>query len=96
VLAEAAATAHALGCRPTPDFEERLARTAQLPHRASILQDLELGRPMEIDGIFGMTVELARLAAVATPTLDLLVGLAKVRARSAGLYIGQDEIDERL
>jgi 2-dehydropantoate 2-reductase len=45
-------------------------------------------RPMEIDAIFGMAVELARLVNVPTPTLDLLVGLAKARARRAGLYEG--------
>jgi 2-dehydropantoate 2-reductase len=47
---------------------------------------LELGRPMEIDGIFDAPLELARMVGVATPTLDLLVAMAKVRARAAGLY----------
>ena len=41
---------------------------------------------MEIDGIFDAPLELARAAGVATPTLDLLVAMAKVRARAAGLY----------
>ncbi len=41
---------------------------------------------MEIDGIYGATLELARLGGVATPVLDLLVALVKLRARAAGLY----------
>jgi 2-dehydropantoate 2-reductase len=41
---------------------------------------------MEIDGIFDAPLELARMTGVATPTLDLLVAMAKVRARAAGLY----------
>jgi 2-dehydropantoate 2-reductase len=43
---------------------------------------------MEIDGMFDAPLELARLAGVTVPTLELLVGLAKVRARGAGLYAG--------
>jgi 2-dehydropantoate 2-reductase len=89
VLTEAAAVSHALGRKTELDLDGRIARTAKLAHRASILQDLELNRPMEIDGIFDAALELARLANVPTPTLDLLVGLAKVRARSAGLYDAQ-------
>ncbi len=57
-----------------------------MTHRPSILQDLELGRPMEIDGIYGTALDLARLAGVATPTLDMMVALMTVRARMAGLY----------
>lgn len=53
-----------------------------------ILQDLELGRPMEIDGIYDAALALARLAGVATPELDRLVALVNVRARQAGLYPG--------
>lgn len=86
VLTEAAAIARALGCKIELDLDGRIARTAKLAHKASILQDLELSRPMEIDGIFDAALELARIAKVPTPTLDLLIGLAKVRARSAQLY----------
>ena len=57
-----------------------------MDHKPSILQDLELGRPMEIDGLFDAPLVLARIAGVATPTLDLLVALCKLRARPSGLY----------
>lgn len=88
VIQEAAAVAHALGANPATDFARRIAGARALDHKPSILQDLELGRPMEIDGLFDAPLQLARLAGVETPTLDLLVALAKVRARGAGLYSG--------
>ena len=71
---------------PDADHEKRIAHGRSLDHKPSILQDLELGRPMEIDGIFDAPLELARMVGVPTPTLDLLVAMAKVRARAAGLY----------
>jgi 2-dehydropantoate 2-reductase len=85
-MQEAAAVAMALGAKPDPDHDKRIAHGRSLDHKPSILQDLELGRPMEIDGIFDAPLELARMVGVATPTLDLLVAMAKVRARAAGLY----------
>ena len=87
VMQEAAAVANALGAQARRrTMTKRIAHGRSLDHKPSILQDLELGRPMEIDGIFDAPLELARMAGVATPTLDLLVAMAKVRARAAGLY----------
>ncbi len=57
-------------------------------HTSSIVQDLQLGRPMEIDSMFATAVEFARLVDVPTPTLDLLVALVQARATAAGLYQG--------
>lgn len=88
VMEEAAAIAEALGSKPNRNFAQRIASTRAMDHKPSILQDLELGRNMEIDGMFDAPLELARLAGVTVPTLELLVGLAKVRARGAGLYAG--------
>jgi 2-dehydropantoate 2-reductase len=86
MMEEAQAVANALGAHPSANHEKRIAHGRNLDHKPSILQDLELGRPMEIDGIFDAPLELARMVGVATPTLDLLVAMAKVRARAAGLY----------
>ena len=88
IMAEATAIARAVGADPTADHEARIANGRSMDHKPSILQDLELGRPMEVDGMFDAPLALARLAGVATPTLDLLVALCKVRARGAGLYGG--------
>jgi 2-dehydropantoate 2-reductase len=86
IVAEGMAVASALGCTPHADVEAQIRRGPANAHKPSILQDLELGRPMEIDGIFGGALECARLAGVPTPTLDMLVALVRARARAAGLY----------
>jgi 2-dehydropantoate 2-reductase len=83
---EAASIAQALGARPTSNHEGRVASQGAMDHKPSILQDLELGRPMEVDGLFDAPLVLARIAGVATPTLDLLVALCKLRAEASGLY----------
>jgi 2-dehydropantoate 2-reductase len=86
VMHEAAAIALALGARPGTNHDGRVKNQSGMDHKPSILQDLELGRPMEIDGLFDAPLVLARIAGVETPTLDLLVALCKLRARSSGLY----------
>ncbi|HVZ07818.1 ketopantoate reductase family protein [Rhodopila sp.] len=86
VMQEATAIAQALGADPSTDHEVRLGNQRRMDHKPSILQDLELGRPMEIDGMFDAPLALARMAGVAVPTLELLVALCKGRARSAELY----------
>ncbi len=88
IYQEGAAVARALGCNPVMDVEASLANTRKTAHKPSILQDLELGRPMEVATIFDAPLHLARLAGVATPTLDLIVALARVRAQAAGLFAG--------
>jgi 2-dehydropantoate 2-reductase len=85
-MAEAAAIAQALGADPATNHKARIKSQGSMAHKPSILQDLEAGRPMEIDGMFDAPLALARMAGVPTPTLDLLVALCKIRAESSGLY----------
>ncbi len=86
--AEGQNIARALGCTPKVNMARHMETARAMGHKPSILQDLLLGRPMEIDGLYSTPLELARMAGVATPTLDLMVALVKVRARAAGLYDG--------
>jgi 2-dehydropantoate 2-reductase len=51
-----------------------------------MLQDLERGRPMEIDALVGSVQELGRLTGVPTPAIDTVLALVRQRARVAGLY----------
>jgi 2-dehydropantoate 2-reductase len=87
-VAEAEAIAAAMGHRPDIDIERVVAANMQLAHRPSILQDLEAGRPMEIDALYSVPLEMARMMDIVTPTLDLLAAMIKVKARAAGLYSG--------
>ncbi|MFJ5698681.1 ketopantoate reductase family protein [Arthrobacter sp. NPDC093139] len=82
---EGVAIARALGCDPG-DPDEGLAKLATSSHLQSIAQDLLAGRSMEIDGLFRVPLDLAELAQVPTPNLDLVIELATQRARAAGLY----------
>jgi 2-dehydropantoate 2-reductase len=88
IAAEVAAIAAAMGCPINPDPEGQIAGSQRSRHVSSIVQDLILGRPMEIDAVFRAPLEMARLGGVVTPVLDLLVALATARARAAGLYDG--------
>jgi 2-dehydropantoate 2-reductase len=88
LVAEAKAIAAAMGFAPEIDVERVVATNTHLTHRPSILQDLEANRPMEIDALYSVPLEMARMAGVATPTLDLLTAMIKVKAQAAGVYSG--------
>jgi 2-dehydropantoate 2-reductase len=51
-----------------------------------MLQDLELGRPMEIDALVTSVQELGRLTGTPTPAIDIVLALVRQRARLAGCY----------
>lgn len=55
-------------------------------HKPSMLQDLERGRPLEIDSMLAIVQDFARSAGVATPTLDTVLPLLMLMARERGLY----------
>ncbi|WP_370961535.1 ketopantoate reductase family protein [Amycolatopsis sp. cg9] len=82
---EGAAIARALGCDPG-DPEEGLSKLAKSGHLQSIAQDLRASRPMEIDAMLRVPLDLAALAQVPTPNLELVIELATQRARAAGQY----------
>ena len=86
IYAEAAEIAQKLGSPVSLDVEAWIAAGKKLRHKPSMLQDLELGRRMEIITMFEATLALARLAGVATPMLDLILALDVIRAKTARLY----------
>ncbi len=85
VVAEAEALIAALGCSATLDMERIVEINTSLGHRPSILQDLLAGRPMEVDALYNVPLQLAGMTGVAMPTLELLAALirVKVKARTA-------------
>ncbi|MFE9926507.1 ketopantoate reductase family protein [Streptomyces sp. NPDC005774] len=85
MAAEGAAIARALGCDPGDPYEG-LSKLAKSSHLQSIAQDLQAGRPMEIDAMFRVPLDLAEQMQVPTPNLDLVIELAIQRARAAGQY----------
>jgi len=87
MMLEAQEIGEKLGARFRVDVDRRLAGGAAVgPHKTSMLQDLELGRPMEIDALVTVVQELGRLVGVPTPTIDVVLALIQQRARIAGTY----------
>lgn len=95
IMEEVQAVGEALGVVFHQQIADRIEGTRKVAdHKTSILQDLEAGRPMEVDGITGAVVELGRLTGVETPMIDLIYALLRQRARESGLYpeIGFDPL----
>ncbi|MFK7882328.1 2-dehydropantoate 2-reductase [Roseobacter sp.] len=89
MMVEAQEIAEKLGVKFPIDVERRIDGGAAVgAHRTSMLQDLDAGRPMEIDALVGSVQELGRITKTATPTIDTVLALVKLRGRSAGLYGG--------
>jgi 2-dehydropantoate 2-reductase len=85
VMVEVEAVANALGERMAVSVEQRIDGTAAVgAHKPSTLQDLESGRPMELDALIHAVVELARVANVETPNLNALDGMAGLLDRTSG------------
>jgi 2-dehydropantoate 2-reductase len=82
MMEEARAVGEALGVSFTVAAEERIAMAAKVgAHRTSMLQDVEAGRPTELDALLGVVTELAALTGIATPSLQLVYDLTKFRSR---------------
>ena len=79
--------AERLGVRFPIDVDRRIEGAAAVgAHRTSMLQDLEAGRPMEIDALVASVAELGRLTGIETPAIDTVLALVRLRGRVAGLY----------
>jgi 2-dehydropantoate 2-reductase len=87
MMVEAASVAQALGIRFAMNIEERMDLTGSVgAHKTSMLQDLERGRPLEIDALLGAVVELGRLTERPVPLCAAVLAMLRGRARQAGLY----------
>ncbi len=87
MMLEAQAIGEKLGVRFGVDVERRIAGAAAVgAHKTSMLQDLERGRPMEINALLTVVQEMGRLVEVDTPTIDVVLPLLQQRARIAGCY----------
>lgn len=83
MMTEAQAVAHKLGITFRVPLEKRIAGAEKVGHhKTSMLQDVEAGRPLEIDALLGAVIELARLTDTPTPRLDTVYALTKLLAQS--------------
>jgi 2-dehydropantoate 2-reductase len=87
MMLEAQAIAEKLGVKFPIDVDRRIQGGADVgAHRTSMLQDLDQGRPMEIDALVGAVKELGRVTETPTPTIDTVLALIALRGKTAGLY----------
>ncbi len=86
-MQEAAAIGARIGCPITQSGEDRMEVTRKLgAFRTSMLQDAEAGKALEIDALVTAVQEIGLLVGVPTPTIDALLGLARLYGRVHGLY----------
>ncbi len=87
MMVEAQAVGEALGVKFPVTVEKRIDGAAAVgAHKTSMLQDLELGRPMEIDALVAAVAEMGDLVGIETPTINTILALVRQRARVAGSY----------
>ncbi|MEV7084907.1 2-dehydropantoate 2-reductase [Streptomyces sp. NPDC093085] len=84
MMNESLRVARALGCHPRISVERRLAGAERVgDHRTSTLQDLERGKPLELDALLAAVVELAAATGVEVPTLRTVAAISDLLARGA-------------
>ncbi len=87
MMLEAQSIAESFGIGFRVDVERRIDGARKVgAHKTSMLQDLERGRPMEIDPLVTVVQEMGRLTGIPTPTIDSVLALVAQRAKVAGLY----------
>lgn len=87
VMREAAAIGARIGCPIAESGEDRIAVTRELgAFKTSMLQDIEAGKPLEIDALLTAVQEIGGKLGEPTPNIDTLLGLARLQARQRGLY----------
>ena len=85
-MAELAAVGAAIGCPITESGEDRMAVTARLgAFKPSMLQDVEAGRPIELEALLGAPREIAARAGVQTPQLDRIYAMTRLMGESLNL-----------
>jgi 2-dehydropantoate 2-reductase len=86
-MLEAQSIAESFGVKFRVDVERRIEGARKVgAHKTSMLQDLERGRPMEIDPLVTVVQEMGHLTGIPTPALDNVLALTAQRAKIAGLY----------
>jgi 2-dehydropantoate 2-reductase len=89
VMREAAAIGAKIGCPIEQSGEDRNALTRQLgAFKTSMLQDVEAGKPVELDALVSAVREIGAKTGQPTPNIETLLGLARLHARTHGLYPG--------
>ena len=83
---ELAALGAAIGCPISESAEDRMEVTARLgAFKSSMLQDVEAGRPIELEALLGAPLEIARELDLRTPQLDRIYAMTRLMSENLGL-----------
>ena len=83
MMREAEAIANTLGIRFRVGIDKRIAGAEKVgAHKTSMLQDVEAGKPIELDALVGAVVELGRLTGTPTPHIDAVYACASLLAKT--------------
>lgn len=86
MMAEGIAVAERLGVAFEITIERRIDAARRVGgHKTSMLQDLEAGKPLELEALTGAIVELGRLTGIPTPVTSQVYALAKLLERKAAV-----------
>jgi 2-dehydropantoate 2-reductase len=97
MMREAEAVANKLGVTFRLGIEKRIAGAEKVgEHKTSMLQDVEAGRPLEIDALVGAVVELGRLTQTPTPHIDAVYALVSLLAKQLADVQGRLSVEPRL
>lgn len=91
MMTEAQQIAEKLGASFRVSLERRIEGAENVgKHKTSMLQDLEVGKALEIDGMLGVVIELGRQTETPTPAMDAvfaLVSLLNKTVQEEGLKV---------
>jgi len=97
MMREAEAVANKLGVTFRVGIDKRIAGAEKVgEHKTSMLQDVEAGRPIEIEALVGSVVELGRLTGMPTPHIDAVYALVSLLARQLAANGGKLSMTTRL
>ena len=86
VMAEADAVAQGLGVKIPISIDQRMAGAEKVGgHKTSMLQDVELGRPLELESIVGAVLELGEMQGIPMPHTKTLYACTKLLVSGTGL-----------
>jgi 2-dehydropantoate 2-reductase len=90
MMTEAQTIANKLGIQFRVPLEKRIAGAEAVgKHKTSMLQDIEAGRPIELEALVGSVVELGRLTQTPTPHIDSVYACASLLAKTLGEQRGR-------
>jgi 2-dehydropantoate 2-reductase len=89
IMTEADSVARALGIETPVSVDQRMAGAERVGrHKTSMLQDLEMGRPMELESVVAAVLELGKKVGVPMPNTRAVYACAKLLSDSISIDSG--------